>query len=84
MIDSGITMIILLCMIPVSIAAVFIVSLVFYFRAKKTASETGNARDIEKMKNILAISRISGTILVVLVLVAAILAGLFFLFIMNM
>lgn len=74
----------ILCLIPVSIAVVFAVSLILYKKAKKTAEESGNAADIEKAKNLLAVSRVSGIIILVLALIAALLAGLFFLFIMNM
>lgn len=75
---------VILCMIPLSIAAVFAVSLILYKKAKKTAVNGAMDRDVERMKNLLAVCRVSGIILLVLALSAAILAGLFYLFIMNM
>ncbi len=74
----------LLVIIPVVVVIAFIVSGIFYKKAKKTAAVTGKAEDIEKMQTFRAVFRVSGIIIAVLVITAAVLGILFYWFIQNM
>ncbi len=74
----------LLVIIPALVVIAFIVSGIFYKKAKKTAASTGKAEDIEKMQTFRAVCRVTGIIIAVFAITAAILSILFFWFVANM
>ena len=74
----------LIYVIPVGVLLFFIVSLAVYLKAKKSLSGSAEEKDIERLKKLKSVAKVSGIIAAVFTVIVIICTGLFFLMIAYM
>lgn len=74
----------LIYVIPAGVLLFFIVSLTAYLKAKKSLSGSAEEKDIERLRKLKSVAKVSGIIAAVFTVIVIICTGLFFLMIAYM